>query len=88
VDGFLLVLSPWAVRELRFDDELSAFHGYDADLCFQARARGKRVVVDDLEVVHHSYGGIGDREAWISADLAFRRKWAAAVGPLPVSEAR
>jgi GT2 family glycosyltransferase len=75
VDGLLMVLSPWTVRELRFDEALSDFHGYDADLCFQARARGLRVVVDDLAVVHHTYGGIGDREAWIGADIAFRRKW-------------
>jgi GT2 family glycosyltransferase len=78
VDGLLMVLSPWTVRELRFDEGLSDFHGYDADLCFQARARGRRVVVDDLRVVHHTHGGIGDRDAWIGADIAFRRKWAGA----------
>ena len=76
VDGLLMALSPWAVRELRFDTErFSGFHGYDADLCFQARAAGRRVVVDDLSVVHHTKGGYGDEGAFARADAAFRAKW-------------
>lgn len=76
VDGLLMVLSPWAVRNLRFDEDLdSIFHGYDSDICFQARAHGRRVVVDDLEVKHWAKGGIGDREGWARANVAFRRKW-------------
>lgn len=46
VDGCILVLSPWAVANLRFDEErYSGFHGYDADICFEARSQGKRVVL-------------------------------------------
>ena len=79
VDGLLMVLSPWAVRNLRFDDErFSGFHGYDADLCFQARAAGKRVVVDEIAVVHHTKGGYGDLEAYRACDRAFKEKWKAA----------
>ena len=40
IDGFIMVLSPWAVRNLRFDETLGRFHGYDFDLCMQARAAG------------------------------------------------
>jgi hypothetical protein len=76
VDGLLMVLSPWAVRNLRFDEEhFSGFHGYDADLCFQARAAGRRVVVDEIAVIHHTKGGYGDLEAYAACDLAFREKW-------------
>jgi hypothetical protein len=76
VDGLLLVLSPWAVRNLRFDDEgFTGFHGYDADICFQARAAGKRVVVEDIAVVHHTKGGYGDMQAYAACDAAFRAKW-------------
>ena len=39
VDGFVLVLSPWAVRNLRFDESLGQLHGYDFDFCLQV-ARG------------------------------------------------
>jgi hypothetical protein len=76
VDGLLLVLSPWAVRNLRFDDEtFSGFHGYDADICFQARAAGMRVVVEELAVVHHTKGGYGDMDSYRACDRAFRAKW-------------
>jgi hypothetical protein len=76
VDGLLMALSPWAVRNLRFDEQrFSGFHGYDADLCFQARAAGKRVVVDEIGVVHHTKGGYGDMEAYAACDRAFRAKW-------------
>jgi hypothetical protein len=76
VDGLMMVLSPWAVRHLRCDtDTFSGFHGYDMDLCFQARAAGRRVVVADLPVFHHTKGGYGDVAAWQAADAAFRAKW-------------
>jgi glycosyl transferase family 2 len=77
VDGLLLVLSGWAARELRFDENLGpGFHGYDVDICFQARARGRKVMVGDLEVIHHAARGFtNDFEGWVRADIAFRRKW-------------
>lgn len=79
VDGLMLVLSPWAVRSLRFDEErFTGFHGYDADICFQARAAGKRVVVDEIAVVHHTKGGYGNVEAFQASDRAFAEKWSAA----------
>ena len=76
VDGLLMVLSPWAVQTLRFDDHgFHGFHGYDVDLCLQARAHGRRVVVDDLLVHHHTRGGIGDGVDFWRADHALRHKW-------------
>lgn len=76
VDGLLLVLSPWAVRNLRFDAQtFTGFHAYDVDLCFAARAAGRKVVVANLPVVHHTKGGYGDETAWAAADAAFRAKW-------------
>jgi hypothetical protein len=76
VDGLMLVLSPWAVRNLRFDEErYTGFHGYDADICFQARAAGRRVVVDEIAVVHHTKGGYGDVEAFQRAAQVFAEKW-------------
>ncbi len=82
VDGWLMVLSPWAVRELRFDEAFGpGFHGYDIDICFQARARGKRVIADGIRAVHHHVGrslrGSADRQAWMRAHIAFADKWEA-----------
>ncbi len=42
IDGFVMVLSPWAVRELRFDESLGKIHGYDFDLCLQVRDAGTK----------------------------------------------
>jgi GT2 family glycosyltransferase len=77
IDGFLMVLSPWAVRNLRFDESLGRFHGYDFDLCLQARAAGRKVVTADLKVVHHhSLDLLGDAEGWVEANLRVTEKWA------------
>jgi hypothetical protein len=78
VDGLLMVLSPWAVRTLRCDTStFTGFHAYDVDLCFQARAAGRQVVVAELHHFHHTKGGYGDMVAWQAGDAAFRAKWAA-----------
>ena len=76
VDGLLLVLSPWAIAALRYGaDAVGGFHGYDAELCFAARAAGRSVWVERLPLIHHTKGGYGDREAWDRADAAFRARW-------------
>jgi GT2 family glycosyltransferase len=75
LDGFVLALSPWAVRNLRFDEAFTGFHGYDVDYCLSARAAGRTVLAADLGVVHHTKGGYGDGEAWDACDLQLQRKW-------------
>jgi hypothetical protein len=76
LDGLLLVLSPWAVANLRCDTErFTGFHAYDADLCFAARAAGRRVIAAELNVFHHTKGGYGDEASFTAADAAFRAKW-------------
>jgi len=76
VDGLLLILSSWAVRNLRFDtDTFTGFHAYDMDICFSARAAGRRVEVADILLMHHTKTGYGDQEAWKAANALFRAKW-------------
>jgi hypothetical protein len=76
IDGFVIGMSPWAVRELRFDEALGKIHGYDFDLCCQARAAGRKVVTADLRVIHHhSLDLIGDIEGWVAAHIAVAEKW-------------
>jgi len=76
VDGLLLALSPWAVRTLRFDERFAPyFHGYDVDLCFQARERGRHVVVAHLDVVHYAGLDFFDRRTWVPAYKLWHRKW-------------
>lgn len=81
LDGLMLVLSPWAAAELRFDEaRFTGFHGYDADICRQALAAGRRVVAAELGVLHHTKGGYGDEAAFARADEAWRAKWMGAAG--------
>lgn len=78
IDGFVIVMSPWAVRNLRFDESLGLLHGYDLDICLQARAAGKKVVTTDFRAIHHHpLDLIGDQEAWISAHMRIAEKWEA-----------
>jgi hypothetical protein len=83
VDGLLMVLSPWAIASLRYGTGHPAgFHGYDAELCFAARAGGREVWVEDLPLVHHTKGGYGDRAAFARADAAFRARWIGGTAPV------
>jgi hypothetical protein len=76
IDGFLMVLSPWAVRNLRFDESLGRLHGYDFDICCQARVAGKKVVTADLRAIHHhSLDLISDPDAWIESYIRLAEKW-------------
>ena len=80
VDGYLLILSRWAINELRFDerDVGPGFHGYDADICFQARGGAARCS-PPVAVAHHrnSVSPTPYRDDWMRAQIAFRRKWEA-----------
>jgi Glycosyltransferase like family len=76
VDGFLLVLSPWTVRNVRFDEALALGHGFDLDLCLRVREAGRRVMTADLRAIHH--GGIeliSDLEVWVEAHIQMAEKW-------------
>jgi hypothetical protein len=77
VDGFVIAVSPWAVRELRFDESLGQqLHGYDFDYCLQAREAGRKVVTADFRVIHHhSLRLIGNVPSWIEAHIKIAEKW-------------
>jgi Glycosyltransferase like family len=76
VDGFLMVLSPWTVRNVRFDESLGLGHGFDLDYCLQVREKGREVVAADLAVVHHrSLDLIGDLDMWVEAHVRLAEKW-------------
>jgi hypothetical protein len=76
VDGVLMALSPWAVRNLRFDESLSLGHGYDVDFCLRAREAGRKVVVADLRAVrHHALELVRDHHLWVEAHIRFAEKW-------------
>src|SRR6185503_11814837 len=77
IEGSIMVFSPWAVENLRFDERYPGFLGYD-DVCLTARAAGKRVVVADVDTHHHSTVGFKSKAiaaAWNVAEEIFQEKW-------------
>lgn len=77
IDGFVIAFSPWAIQNLRFDEGIGGeLHGYDFDICMQARAAGRKVVTADLRVIHHhSLELISNIETWIEAHIKLTEKW-------------
>ncbi len=77
IEGSLMVFSPWAVENLRFDERYPGFLGYD-DVCLTARAAGKRVTVVDVDTHHHTTVGFKSpaiAAAWDVAEEIFHEKW-------------
>jgi len=83
VDGFVMAFSPWAIQNLRFDESIGTkLHGYDFDICMQARQAGKKVVTADLKVVHHhSLSLVSDAESWVDAQIKLADKWEDVIPP-------
>jgi Glycosyltransferase like family len=77
IDGFVMGLSPWTVRNIRFDESLGTqLHGYDFDYCLQVRSAGRKVVTADFKVIHHhSLELIGNADSWIDAHMRVAEKW-------------
>lgn len=78
VDGYLLALSPSAASHLRFDDSYPSFHGYDADICEQARSLGGQVVVASISAAHRNsgiYGTKASHAAWVRSTIQWSLKW-------------
>jgi Glycosyltransferase like family len=81
LDGFVLALSPWAVRTIRFDESLGQFHGYDLDFCLQVRAAGRKVLTADFRAIHHRpLEMVPDPRKWIDAHVRVAQKWDGRMG--------
>lgn len=81
LDGFVLVLSPWVVRNIRFDEQLGEFHGYDLDLCLQVREAGRKVMTADFRAIHYrQLDMVPDPEPWVDAHVKLADKWDGRMG--------
>jgi hypothetical protein len=82
IDGFMMVLPPWFIENIRFDESLGQLHGYDFDVCQQVRAAGRKVWTEHIRVIHHhSLELIGDVEGWIAAHMRVAEKWDGRLSP-------
>jgi hypothetical protein len=87
LDGQLLILSPWAVRHIRFDETLLLGHGFDLDFSLQLRQAGRRLLVEDLEVLHHRpIELVGDLAVWVEAHITLAEKWNQVLHDAPADE--
>jgi hypothetical protein len=87
LDGQLLVLSPWVVRNLRFDEAPLVDHGFDVDFSLQVRAAARKLVVADLRVTYHrSLELVPDLEIWTEAHIRVAEKWDGALTRAPEDE--
>jgi hypothetical protein len=85
VDGLLLVLSPWAVRNIRFDESLHLGPGYDWDYCLQVREAGRKVMVAELAAIQHRpLELVSELNIWVESHIAVAEKWN---GRLPAPDA-
>jgi hypothetical protein len=76
VDGQLLVLSPWVVRNVRFDETLMHNYGFDLDFSLQVRAAGRKLLIADLWLIHHrSLELVENLELWVEAHIRLAEKW-------------
>ena len=85
VDGLFLALTPAAFGHITVDEDLPLFHGYDVDMCLQARDLGLRVAVRQIELLHRTKGGFGDERAYAQANarlLARHTEWFTPLTPI------
>ncbi len=77
LDGCAVVFSPWALRELRFDDALAVpFDCGVADLCHQAQARDRLVATGKFDLGRAALcRRLGDRGRLVRGKVAVWRKW-------------
>jgi hypothetical protein len=81
LDGFVLAIAPRVVRTIRFDEQLSEFHGYDLDFCLQVRAAGLQLRTADFRAIHHrQLDMVPDPEQWVQAHVRLADKWDGRMG--------
>jgi hypothetical protein len=78
LDGALLVLPPWTLANVRFDESLRLRYGFDLDYCLQVRAAGRKVVTADLRTIRHRPLELVPKphhQAWVDAHMGVAAKW-------------
>jgi hypothetical protein len=77
IEGSIMVLSPWFIHTITFDEMYQGFHSYD-EICASVRKHGKRVVVVDVNTHHHTTLGFrsdASAQQWAEGNARFQRKW-------------
>ena len=84
LDGFVLVLSPWVVRNIRFDESLGSSTATTSTSAFRSATPGRKVMTADFRAIHHrQLEMVPDPEQWIDAHVKVAEKWDGRWGSAP-----
>lgn len=84
VDGCCMYFPRWIFEEgLRFDENLTDYHFYDADICCQVLEKGYKVAIVDTVVCHKSIGEMP--ENFNKLGKIFYNKWNSKIDNWPIS---
>jgi len=77
VDGVFLAIRKDHYKQVKFDQNLSGFHGYDLDFSLRVSEKFQNFVVDDILIQHFSKGN--QDQNWLDATIKVREnlkiKW-------------
>jgi hypothetical protein len=72
VDGVFLAIKKETYSNIKFNEELKGFHGYDLDLSLRVAQKFQNYVVDDILIQHFSSGN-RDKD-WLDANIKIKEK--------------
>lgn len=77
LEGSFLAFSPWAVKNLRYDERLTGFHCCD-EIVIKAQHHNKRAVVADITTHHHTIVGAfkspAAQQEWFINEKIYRER--------------
>lgn len=74
LDGVFLSMPKNVFQQIKFDENLTGFHGYDYDICFQSISKGyTNIVLYDILIEHFSQG-YASKEFYCNLLIIFN-KW-------------
>lgn len=72
IDGVFLAIKKEKYIQLRFDENLKGFHGYDLDFSLRASQKFQNYVVEDILIQHFSEGNLS--KGWFDTNVAIKLK--------------
>lgn len=72
VDGVFLAIRKEKYIQIRFDENLKGFHGYDLDFSLRTSQKFQNYVIDDILIQHFSGGNLS--KTWFDTNVAIKLK--------------
>ena len=72
LDGVFLAISKEKFNKLKFNDDLTGFHGYDLDFTLRSALRYENYVINDVLLEHFSIGNADEK--WFTNNIKIREQ--------------